>query len=71
VLLDKAYKGYFIGSHKLLGLWFAYGWVPESHEGNNKRVQGNRIVFVDEANTREEAERRVRQEIERILSIRF
>lgn len=59
--MEKAYRGYFIGSHKMHGLWFAYGWVPEAGR--------SRIVFVDEVTSREEAERRVREEVERLLNL--
>lgn len=69
--MDKTYRGYFIGSHKLRGLWFAYGWAPEPGTVGQSSTQGSRIVFVDEADSREEAERRVREEMERILKVRF
>ncbi len=69
--MDKPFRGYFIGSHKLRGQWFAYGWVPErSYEADRREGRG-RIVFIDEAATREEAERRVWEEIERILTVRI
>lgn len=65
--MDRPYQGYLIGSHKLRGRWFAYGWIPEAGPQTKRGPGRDRLVFVVEVASREEAERRVQEEIDRIL----
>lgn len=68
---EKPYRGYIIGSHKLHGRWFAYGWVPEAGPSTKPGPGRDRLILVSELGSKEEAERRVQEEIDRILSQRL
>lgn len=63
----KPYRGYIIGSHKLRGRWFAYGWVAGAQAPSMMTPRQDRLVFVSEVASREEAERRAKEEIDRLL----
>lgn len=63
-------KGYLIGSHKLYGQWFAYGWIPDAGAQTKRGPGPDKLVFVGEGASREEAERRVQEEIDLILNRR-
>lgn len=63
----KPYRGYIIGSHKLRGMWFAYGWVAGPEASSLSAPRQDRLVFVSEVACREEAERRAKEEVDRLL----
>ncbi|MFQ5893205.1 MAG: hypothetical protein ACE5H5_02725 [Nitrospinota bacterium] len=68
--MERPYRGYLIGSHKLRGQWFAFGWVPEADPQTKRGPGRDRLVFVGEVTSKEEAEQRVQEDIDRILNQR-
>ena len=67
-MVTRPSPGYLIGSHKLHGQWFAYGWIPDAGNQTKRGPGPDKLVFVGEGTSKEEAEQLVQDEIDRILN---